>query len=86
MELDYTPKHRLDVAFFQIIELDAGQRRDLMTMWRPAKHVWSKMDAEAIACRKQNKLTPTYRDLAKDLDARLEMIEQYITFATLLTK
>lgn len=86
MEPDFTLKHRLDVAFFQIIDLDVAHRKDLMTMWRPAKHVWSKMDQEMITCRRNNKLSPAYKDLEADLQARIETIEQYLTFATLLTK
>lgn len=86
MNSDFTLKHRLDTAFFQIIDLEPGQRKDLQHMWRYARQVWNKLDIEMITCRRTNKLSPLYKDLEADLRTRLETIEQYLTFATLLTK
>jgi hypothetical protein len=86
MELNVTLKHRIDTAFFQIIDLAPMHRRDLQTMWRVARSRWNELDIELITCRKQNKQTPKYQELEKDLLERLDLIEQYLTFATLLTK
>ena len=85
MELNVTLKHRIDTAFFQIIELDPLQRRDLQTMWRVARNRWNELDVELINCRRQNRCTPRYRDIETDLLERVDLIEQYITFG-LLTK
>lgn len=85
MELNVTLKHRLDVAFFQIIDLDPGQRRDLQHMWRHAKNLWNLMDQEMIQCRRQHKPTPKYQEFEQQLMSALDTIESYITFG-LLTK
>jgi len=85
MESNSTLKHRIDTAFFQIIELDPIQRRDLQKMWRVARSKWNELDYELITCRKLNRTTIKFQELEKDLVERLEVIEQYLTFA-LLTK
>jgi hypothetical protein len=85
MELNVTLKHRIDTAFFQIIDLDPLQRKDLQRMWRVARSRWNDLDIELINCRRQNRCTPKYRDIETDLLERMETIEQYITFG-LLTK
>ena len=48
MELNVSLKHRLDTAFFQIIEFGPDQRRDLQHLWRNAKNLWNLMDQEMI--------------------------------------
>jgi hypothetical protein len=85
MESNSTLKHRLDTSFFQIIDLDAGQRKDLQHMWRNARRVWELMDQEMVYCRRQNKPTSKYQDLEQQLIEALDTIEKYITFG-LLTK
>lgn len=87
MDPDFTLKHRLDTAFFQIIGLPTGeQRQDLHHMWRHAKNVWNLMDQEMIHCRRVKKPTVKYQELEQQLIEFMETIEQYLTFATLLTK
>ena len=83
MESNSTLKHRIDTAFFQIIELDPIQRRDLQKMWRVARSKWNELDYELITCRKLNRTTIKFQELEKDLVERLEVIEQYLTFALL---
>ena len=83
MELNVTLKHRLDVAFFQIIEFGPAYRRDLQHMWRHAKNLWNLMDQEMIQCRRQNKPTVKYQEFEQQLIEALETIEQYITFGLL---
>jgi hemerythrin superfamily protein len=85
MELNVTLKHRLDVAFFQIIDFEPDQRRDLQHMWRNAKNLWNLMDQEMIQCRRLHKPTPKYTEFEQQLIEALETIEKYITFG-LLTK
>ena len=85
MESNFELKKRIDTAFFQIIELAPVHRKDLQTMWRVSRGQWNELDMELIACRKQNKHTPKYQELETDLNKRLDLIEQYLTFATLLT-
>ena len=85
MELNVALKHRLDVAFFQIIEFEPTQRRDLQHLWRNAKNLWNLMDQEMIQCRRQHKPTLKYQEFEQELKEALDNIEKYITFG-LLTK
>jgi hypothetical protein len=86
MEHNITLKHRLDVVFFQIIQIPADMREDMRRLWRPARALWDELDKELVVCRKHNKPTARYKEIEQDLQNRLDLMEQYLTFATLLTK
>jgi hypothetical protein len=81
-----TPKHRLDAIFFQIVQISPHLREDMRRMWRPARAQWDELDKELVECRRLNKPTVRYREIQQDLDNRLNIMEQHITFATLLTR
>jgi hypothetical protein len=85
MNLD--TKHRLDETFFQIIRLplDAEKANDLKKIWKNCSEVWADMSREDVTCRRLNKKTPRYLDLEAQLEDGLLMLEQYLTFATLLS-
>lgn len=85
MDHNVTLKHRLDVAFFQIIQIPTGMREDMRRLWRPARALWDELDKEMVECRRHNKLTVRYQEIEQDLVSRLDLMEQYLTFATLLT-
>jgi hypothetical protein len=85
MDANLTLKHRLDTIFFQIIEIPPGMRADMRRLWRPARAIWDELDREMVECRRLNKPTVRYRELEQDLETRLDIMDQYITFATLLT-
>jgi hypothetical protein len=85
MESDSTLKQRLDNVFFQIINLPANMREDMRRLWRPARALWDELDKELVECRRHNKPTIRYQEIEQDLQVRLDIMEQYITFATLLT-
>jgi hypothetical protein len=85
MESDSTLKTRLDNIFFQIINLPASMREDMRRLWRPARALWDELDRELVVCRKHNKPTIRYQEIEQDLQVRLDIMEQYVTFATLLT-
>ena len=78
-------KYRIDQAFFTIIKMPPGQREDLRRMWRACRNLWDRLDIELINCKRLNKVTPKYTELELDIQQRLEILEQYITFG-LLTK
>jgi hypothetical protein len=84
MESNNELKQRLDAIFFQIIELRPDMREDMRRLWRPARARWDEMDKELVECRRLNKPTIRYKEIKQDLETRLEIMEQYITFATLL--
>ena len=86
MESNVSLKHHLDTAFFQIISLEPAQRQDLNHMWRHARNLWNLMDQEMVYCRRQNKPTAKYQELEQKLMDAIETMDQYLTFATLLTK
>jgi phosphoglycerate-specific signal transduction histidine kinase len=85
MQSDSTLKQRLDTVFFQIVDLSPNLREDMRRLWRPARALWDELDKELVECRRLNKPTIRYQELEQDLRNRLEIMEQYITFATLLT-
>ena len=85
MGSDSTLKHRLDTIFFQIIQLPPGMREDMRRFWRPARSLWDELDKELVECRRLHKPTVKYQDIEQDLRNRLDTMEQYITFATLLS-
>ena len=85
MDHNYTIKHRIDSAFFQIIELHPLQRNDLQKMWRVARSTWNELDQELVACRIHKRPSSKYKEIEQNLLERLDTIEQYLTFA-LLTK
>jgi len=85
MESNSTLKHRLDTIFFQIIEIPPNMREDMRRLWRPARALWDKLDQELVECRRNNKPTSKYTEIETDLRTRLDLMEQYITFATLLS-
>jgi hypothetical protein len=86
MEHNSELKHRLDSAFFRIIELARGeQRRDLQHMWRHARNMFDLMDQELVQCRRTQKYSIRYKEFETQIIESLDTIESYITFATLLT-
>jgi hypothetical protein len=85
MNHNFELKKRLDTIFFQIIEIQPNLREDMRRIWRPARALWDELDREFVECRKHNKPTPRYQAIEQDLITRIETMEQYITFATLLT-
>jgi len=84
MDANLTLKHRIDTAFFQIVEMDPIQRRDLQKMWRAARDQWNKLDFELIQCRRQNKLTLKYTELAEEFLEHIHNFEQWLLMATLM--
>ena len=85
MESDSTLKQRLDTIFFQIVEIAPNMREDMRRLWRPARALWDELDRELVECRRHSKPTIRYQEIKADLQNRLDTMEQYLTFATLLT-
>jgi hypothetical protein len=85
MESDSSLKTRLDNVFFQIIQIQPSMREDMRRLWRPARALWDELDKELVECRRLHKPTIRYQEIATDLRNRLDTMEQYLTFATLLT-
>lgn len=84
MESNSELKQRLDNIFFQIVQLRPDMREDMRRLWRPSRNIWNELDKELVECRRIRKVTSKYTDLELDLLTRIEVMEKYITFATLL--
>ena len=85
MQSDSILKHRLDTIFFQIIDIAPNMREDMRRLWRPARALWDQLDRELVECRRINKPTARYQEIEANLIARLDLMEQNLTFATLLS-
>jgi hypothetical protein len=85
MDLDI--KQRLDDTFFNIVRLpmDAEKVRDLTKIWKNCCQTWKEMSQEDVTCRRLGRKTPKYLDLEKELKDGLDLLEQYLTFASLLS-
>jgi hypothetical protein len=83
MEHDRDLKHRIDQAFFNIVQMPPGQREDLRRMWRHTRDLWTKMDIELVNCRRTNKKTPKYAELESECVQTLDTLQGYITWGTL---
>lgn len=85
MDLDI--KTRIDDAFFQIIRLplDPQKVNDLKKFWKNCSRIWADMSKEEVECRRLNRSTIHYKELEAELKTALELLEQYLTFATLLS-
>ena len=46
--------------------------------------MWAQLDGEFVECRRRNRYTAKYEELARQLDEALVVLEQHLTFGTLL--
>jgi hypothetical protein len=65
--------------------MDAEKIRDLKKIWKNCSELWIEMSREDINCRRLNRKTVEYQELEQQLISGLELLEQYLTFATLLS-
>jgi hypothetical protein len=45
---------------------------------------WAQLDGEFVNCRRRNRLTPKYTEIAQKLDEALVVLEQQLVFGSLL--
>jgi hypothetical protein len=57
---------------------------DLTKIWRTVNAKYTELDKEYVICRRRNKPTPKYEELAKELDALILALEKRISWASLL--
>lgn len=77
---------RLDAAYGQMQATDPKLKHDLSRMYTNALSIWASMSIELIVCRRVKKFTRRYSELETAFVAAVDIMEQYLTFATLLTK
>jgi len=56
----------------------------LNLMFQNCVAYWAKLDGEFVECRRRNRYTVRYEELARQLDEALVVLEQHLTFGTLL--
>ena len=71
---------RLAALWRKIQALDPSitARRDLITIHTNIRKIWAKMDNEMIECRRRDKTTATYSELANHIETYLKMMEREI--------
>ena len=57
---------------------------NLVKMWCNCARLWNDLDGEFVQCRRYQKVTPKYTEIAKNLDKSLVVLEQQLTFGSLL--
>jgi hypothetical protein len=60
------------------------QDNNLVKMWGNCAQLWNKLDNEFVQCRRYQKITPKYTEIAENLDKSLVVLEQQLTFGSLL--
>jgi hypothetical protein len=57
---------------------------DLLKMWANCARLWNELDNEFVQCRRYQKITPKYTEIAENLDKSLVVLEQHVVFGSLL--
>jgi hypothetical protein len=60
------------------------QDNNLTKMWANCARLWNKLDNEFVQCRRYQKITPKYTEIAENLDKDLVVLEQHLIFGSLL--
>jgi len=58
--------------------------KNLSKMWGNCALLWVELDNEFVQCRRYQKITPKYTEIAENLDKSLVVLEQQLTFGSLL--
>lgn len=77
-------KARFDKAFFNIVMLPSKHSRDLKRMWTNMANIRTEMSKESVECRRLKKTTVRFAELEAKLAESLDLVEQYLTYATLM--
>ena len=57
---------------------------NLQDLYQNCVKMWAQLDGEFVECRRRNRYTAKYEELARQLDEALVVLEQHLTFGTLL--
>jgi len=57
---------------------------NLHKLYANCVQIWARLDGELVECRRRNRLTPKYTEIAQKLDESLVVLEQHLTFGSLL--
>jgi hypothetical protein len=56
----------------------------LNLMFQNCVAYWARLDGEFVECRRRKRVTQKYTEIARQLDEALVVLEQHLTFGTLL--
>lgn len=57
---------------------------NLYKLYANCVQIWAQLDGELVQCRRRGRVTQKYTELATKLDETLVVLEQQLTFGTLL--
>ena len=57
---------------------------NLHDLYQNCVKMWAQLDGEFVECRRRNRFTAKYEEIARQLDEALVVLEQHLTFGTLL--
>jgi hypothetical protein len=72
---------RLEAVRYAIAKL---QDMQVSQIYKNCRILWDDLDAEYVQCRKYQKVTLKYTEIAEKLDTALVVLEQQLIFGTLL--
>ncbi|HET8688757.1 MAG TPA: hypothetical protein VFM18_19240 [Methanosarcina sp.] len=84
MDLDDLIK-RQDATFKRITSLPSRYKPDLMRLDTNAYDIRAEISKEAIRCRRTGRPSIRYNELMVQLTEVIELMEEYLTFASLLS-
>jgi len=76
---------RIDELFFKIIACKQEHQRDLKRIWQNCKRTEDEISKEDVICRRKGRDTARMIELKQELEADVNLLEQYLVFATLLS-
>jgi hypothetical protein len=76
-------RHKVDVCFAQLQSMDMVPKSKMWKFYRSICAAWVQLDTEFIECRRLNKVTPKYTELAQNLDDCITVFNQYSIIAVL---
>ncbi len=76
---------RQDAAFRKITALPSQYKTDLMRLDTNAYDIRTEISKELIACRRKGRPSLKYNELVNKLAEVIDLMEQYLTFASLLS-
>ena len=57
---------------------------NLYKLYANCVQIWAQLDGELVQCRRRGRVTQKYTEIAQQLDETLVVLEQQLTFGTLL--
>lgn len=76
-------KQLVDDCFAQLQSMDMVAKSKMWRFYRNVSAAWVQLDTEFIDCRRLNRVTPKYTELAQKLNECITVFNQYSIIAVL---